>query len=315
MICQKCGKEFGEGAFCMNCGAPETVENSNKPNTESAPAIIEGKMKSCKSCGRMIAKNAKTCPNCGAKIKKPIYKRFWFILLIVILIGIIIAATRGEKNYNFDEPEQTVTVDTILQDFKDNATTAGEKYSDKVIAVTGKVRQVYDDHIALEAYDDDLWLYSVYAYMSDSSQLTEFKNGKSATIVGVCDKSGLFGDVTVRKCQINDKFALEPDYANAIKTDAATIVKSYKENQVSADKDYKYKTIKLTGEVTYVADKYIVIEPKGTDAWDWDSDVQVYFENDEDLAKATKGKTMTIVGECYGKADFYVVKICRAVVG
>lgn len=49
-------------------------------------------MKPCTSCGNMVSKNAKACPNCGAKIKKPIYKRVWFILLIIIAIIIVIAA-------------------------------------------------------------------------------------------------------------------------------------------------------------------------------------------------------------------------------
>jgi len=47
------------------------------------------KMKPCKTCGQMIAKKAKKCPHCGAKNKKPIYKRFWFWLLSVILIIIL----------------------------------------------------------------------------------------------------------------------------------------------------------------------------------------------------------------------------------
>ena len=50
----------------------------------------------CKTCGKMIAKNAKKCPHCGAKNKKPIYKRVWFIILcIIVLIGIIGAIAGG----------------------------------------------------------------------------------------------------------------------------------------------------------------------------------------------------------------------------
>jgi len=43
------------------------------------------KMKPCKTCGQMIAKKAKKCPHCGAKNKKPVYKRFWFWLLCIIV--------------------------------------------------------------------------------------------------------------------------------------------------------------------------------------------------------------------------------------
>ncbi len=42
------------------------------------------KMKNCSTCNAEIASSAKTCPNCGAKNKKPIYKRWWFILIVVL---------------------------------------------------------------------------------------------------------------------------------------------------------------------------------------------------------------------------------------
>jgi RNA polymerase subunit RPABC4/transcription elongation factor Spt4 len=55
------------------------------------------KMKQCKTCNNQIASNAKSCPNCGAKNKKPIYKRAWFIILAVIIVGSI-GANLGDSN-------------------------------------------------------------------------------------------------------------------------------------------------------------------------------------------------------------------------
>ncbi len=55
------------------------------------------KMKQCKTCSNQIASNAKSCPNCGAKNKKPIYKRAWFIILIVIIVGSI-GANLGDSS-------------------------------------------------------------------------------------------------------------------------------------------------------------------------------------------------------------------------
>ena len=101
MICQKCGKEFGEGSFCMNCGSPKVESTANVNNVQAnpiqakpAPVIIGGDMKACKSCGRMIAKNAKVCPACGAKAKS-FYKRWWFWLIVVVLLFIIIPQIAG----------------------------------------------------------------------------------------------------------------------------------------------------------------------------------------------------------------------------
>lgn len=56
------------------------------------------KMKQCKSCSKEIASSAKVCPGCGAKNKKPIYKRAWFIVIVLlILVGAINAAGGGNS--------------------------------------------------------------------------------------------------------------------------------------------------------------------------------------------------------------------------
>ena len=76
----------------------------------------------------------------------------------------------------------------------------------------------------------------------------------------------------------------------------------------------KGKTVQFTAKVTHVADEYAVVEPFNADVWDWDCDVQICFEDMDDLKKVTEGKMVTIVGECYGQADMYTAKICRAIV-
>lgn len=49
----------------------------------------KSKLTTCKLCGEEIAVNAKICPKCGGKIKKPIFKRVWFwVLVIICVIGI-----------------------------------------------------------------------------------------------------------------------------------------------------------------------------------------------------------------------------------
>ena len=40
----------------------------------------------CKNCGEEISKKAVVCPKCGAKVKKPFYKKGWFIALVVIFV-------------------------------------------------------------------------------------------------------------------------------------------------------------------------------------------------------------------------------------
>ncbi len=53
-----------------------------------------GKMKKmilCKTCGKEIAANAKHCPNCGGKNKKAIYKKWWFWVLLCLVVLIIVS--------------------------------------------------------------------------------------------------------------------------------------------------------------------------------------------------------------------------------
>lgn len=51
----------------------------------------------CKKCGSENYAGIKFCSNCGAKLKKPVYKRWWFWVLIVIAV---IAAKTSFDNYN-----------------------------------------------------------------------------------------------------------------------------------------------------------------------------------------------------------------------
>ena len=59
--------------------------------------VTMNKMEKCKTCGTEIAKSAKTCPSCGAKVKKPIYTKWWIWLIAVIIIGSAIGST-GDKS-------------------------------------------------------------------------------------------------------------------------------------------------------------------------------------------------------------------------
>ena len=68
---------------------------------------MEQKLTSCKTCGKEIAVSAKNCPHCGAKTKKPIFKKWWFWLLVVFVIGMI-ASTNGKKDTPKPTPDRPV---------------------------------------------------------------------------------------------------------------------------------------------------------------------------------------------------------------
>ena len=66
----------------------------------------KSKIKKCGTCGADIAKNAKSCPQCGAKNKKPIFKKWWFWLIILVVISGI-GGSLGNDSGN-DNPQVPV---------------------------------------------------------------------------------------------------------------------------------------------------------------------------------------------------------------
>ena len=79
------------------------------------------KMKKCSHCGADISAAAKVCPVCGGKNKQPVYKRPWFIvLIIVLLIGIGGMAgsddsTDSTQNNSNQAVEEKVSEEPILK--------------------------------------------------------------------------------------------------------------------------------------------------------------------------------------------------------
>ncbi len=54
--------------------------------------------KTCPHCGESLSPKAAACPKCGEKFKKPLFKRVWFWILIVVLVAGIGGALGGGKS-------------------------------------------------------------------------------------------------------------------------------------------------------------------------------------------------------------------------
>ncbi len=101
------------------------------------------KMIKCKSCGADIASSAKHCPSCGAKNKKPIYKRVWFWILVVVLLIAIADFAASKVN-----PSDPVEFETTTEE-DSNAYVAGSKVAveidcDKLAEAYNKNPNYYD---------------------------------------------------------------------------------------------------------------------------------------------------------------------------
>lgn len=79
------------------------------------------KLTTCKACGQEIAKSAKTCPHCGAKNKKPIFKKWWFWAIIVVLI--IAIGTSGNDTDSGNTSNNTTNPNQNISSNDTNSTT------------------------------------------------------------------------------------------------------------------------------------------------------------------------------------------------
>ncbi len=152
-----------------------------------------GGIKNCETCGKEIAKNAKACPSCGAKNKKPIYKRPWFIVCMVLLFFFIVGGTGGTESVSTsaDLPEQTSTtntethrnaenieyvsydVKTLIDDLNSNALKAEQTYANKYVEIKGRLSVIDSDgsYISLAPQDEIFSFYSVQCFLTNEQQL------------------------------------------------------------------------------------------------------------------------------------------------
>lgn len=101
------------------------------------------KMTKCKSCGADIASSAKHCPSCGAKNKKPIYKRVWFWILVVVLL-IAIADFVASKVNPSDSIEIETTTEEDSNAYVDRSEATVEIDCDKLAEAYNKNLDYYD---------------------------------------------------------------------------------------------------------------------------------------------------------------------------
>lgn len=68
------------------------------------------KEKTCKNCGQAVDKKTVICTSCGVKIKKPLYKKWWFWAVVVIVL-IAILASGNSNNEGSDSNVGTQVVE------------------------------------------------------------------------------------------------------------------------------------------------------------------------------------------------------------
>ena len=169
----------------------------------------------CKKCNGEIDKKAVVCVHCGCKIKKPIYKKWWFWVLIAV-IAIIGGASGGNNTETVSIPKEETVVDnsiqenvkyntseekeeivyevvdlqTMFDDLSENAMKAESQYQKKYVEFQCKISNFDSDgkYISVKALNASEWDFTnAMCYIKNDTQkefLIQKNVGDSITVKG-----------------------------------------------------------------------------------------------------------------------------------
>lgn len=180
--------------------------------------MAKNKMTTCKHCGAEIAASAKVCPQCGGKNKPPIYKRWWFIAIIVLIVLSAIGGSGSSSDGSASSSKSTSKASTSTassvasvvpeiseDDYKAECQTVDykelcrypEKYEGTKIVVKVKVSQIIDANFsgsekAWRTYTDN----SGYGLYADDEYYMLDKRGGDAVKILDDDIITVYGEFT-----------------------------------------------------------------------------------------------------------------------
>jgi RNA polymerase subunit RPABC4/transcription elongation factor Spt4 len=180
--------------------------------------MAKSKMTTCKHCGAEIAASAKVCPQCGGKNKPPIYKRWWFIAIIVLIVLSAIGGSGSSSDGSASSSKSTskasastassvasVVPEISEDDYKAECQTVDykelcrypEKYEGTKIVVKVKVSQIIDANFsgsekAWRTYTDN----SGYGFYADDEYYMLDKRGGDAIKILDDDIIVVYGEFT-----------------------------------------------------------------------------------------------------------------------
>ena len=103
--------EILEGNVQTDAHIPHIVSftNMSSDTSEAMPQTFDKSMQKviqCKKCHAAIAAGTKLCPTCGTNTSKPFYKKWWFWVIVIIILSWIFAGNEKEENGENVESEQ-----------------------------------------------------------------------------------------------------------------------------------------------------------------------------------------------------------------
>ena len=188
---------------------------------------MKEKLKTCPVCGKEMAAGAKACPSCGAKNKKPIYRRWWFWVLVVLVIAAVGSAMGSEDNGGTDTPQQETTgtpengagqaeepavtytaysVGQLMDDLDSNALKAESTYQDQYVELTGRLNVIDSDgdYISIVPQDDQFAILGVQCYLQTEEQRQQALDRQIDQVITVRGQITSVGEVMGYLLDVDD---------------------------------------------------------------------------------------------------------------
>ncbi len=132
--------------------------------------------------------------------------------------------------------------------------------------------------------------------------------------IGVIGAAGSSDDSGSSSSSSGENDAVQMTEA-AIVVSADDLIRAYVNNSVSADAQYKGKTVKVSGTIYSIEEGHITIEPDSDDLWL--NNIYAYYNSSETekLGSLAKGDRITVTGECKGEGFVGDVEIRYCTIG
>ncbi|MBQ9915020.1 MAG: hypothetical protein IJO50_02640 [Clostridia bacterium] len=164
----------------------------------------------CKKCKGEIDNKAVVCVHCGCKIKKAIYKRWWFWVILIAIVFAIAKSGGGGNDADINSTPTTgdaigdaityepVDLGVMIDELKNNAMKAESNYQNKHIEFTGKISNFDSDgnYINVEPEHADEWNFdSAMCYIKNDEQRNVLIQKNIGDVVTICGKVKSVGEV------------------------------------------------------------------------------------------------------------------------
>ena len=134
-------------------------------------------------------------------------KKLILLLVVLVVIGIGASAlylfNKAPESVVDKAPDISVDANIILSEYEEDEASANTKYLDKIVEVTGTVKEVIEkenEFIVLLGNEDSLGAVSCTLGIDQKSIAYGLKSGDNVTVKGVC--TGYLIDVIMVDCHV-----------------------------------------------------------------------------------------------------------------